>query len=61
MPDVPPLTCDNGTPFEIGIEIIKDCTSFSNDVVDVVNLLKRNGCDVNMIMDKVCQLFINLC
>lgn len=53
MPSVRPLTLNNGIPYEIQIEIIKDCTSFSDDVMDVIRLLKQNNCDLELIMDKV--------
>lgn len=53
MPSVRPLTMSNGVPYEIQIEIIKDCASFADDVMDVIRLIKQNGCDLQLIMDKV--------
>lgn len=47
MPKDIPLSIENGTPYELNVEVIKDCTNFTNDVLDVITLIRNEENDVD--------------
>lgn len=52
MPDDLQLPYNELIPYEIPIDIIKDCTDFSENVMDVINLIKKSKSDLKTILDK---------
>lgn len=40
-------------PFELDVEIVKDCSNFSREIADVFDVIKANCDDYSLVLKKV--------